>query len=454
MFENTIASLSTEPLKTVVLSILTLCVLIVVYLGISSNDAEAGTTHLMDNLILIVLPVVALLCAILLSIDRRYGTYVIAGTAIGIVIFIAMFYFLTTTLSRYIFNKYLFYVVIGSIIMIALTILVTVSARNFRKSYGWSGFLSNLLFYIPCLIRDATQMILREYATTTNTVMTLIVLEIILIVTYFYMFLWIDNLAVPENIVILNEPLMLNNRIAMTHKIKPFVVCPAEGKDIPDFTVETTDDDELIKSRAEWIKCVDNKVKTNTFALSFWVYVNPAPETKLGYTKETPILYYGPDTATPNEYKDLSSNPNLIDTPYIRLNYSKQGDSEKHFILYVKTSGIDEKVYLDLKFQRWNNVVFNYITTRVDNPKTPPDTKTTLDVFINGKIDHSFSLDREYNFDSKFNKVIIGDGVDNKNLDGLYGAICNIVYYDKHLPKLSLVYKYNRLVVKNPPINN
>jgi hypothetical protein len=443
MFENVIAMLSSEPIKTVVLSILTLCVLIVVYLGINSNDAQAGTAHLMDNVILIVLPVVALLCAIILSMDRRFGTYVIAGTGIGIVLFIGMFYFLTTTLSRYIFNKYLFYAMIGSIIMVILTILVTVSARNFRRSYEWSGFLSNLLFYIPCLIRDAIKMGLREYATTTNTVMTLIVLEIILIVIYFYMFFWIDNLAVPENIVVLNEPLMLNNRVTMTHKMKPFVKCPAENdEEIPDFT-DKNPGNELVKEREKWIKCLDNKVKTNTFALSFWVYVNPAPETKLaGYEvgKETPILHYGPPTGA-------------TDNPYIRLNYSNESDPAKHFKLHVKKNETYENVFLDLKFQRWNNVVFNYITTRVDNSGTP-NTKSTLDVFVNGKIAHSFPLATEYNFESKLNEVIIGDGVDNKNLEGLYGAICNIVYYDKHLPKLSIVYKYNRLVLKNPPVNN
>ena len=40
----------------------------------------------------------------------------------------------------------------------------------------------------------------------------------------------------------------------------------------------------------------------------------------------------------------------------------------------------------------------------------------------------------------------------NANIEGLYGAICNMNYYNKPLTKLAIVYDYNLHIIKNPPI--
>jgi hypothetical protein len=52
---------------------------------------------------------------------------------------------------------------------------------------------------------------------------------------------------------------------------------------------------------------------------------------------------------------------------------------------------------------------------------------------------------------------IAKDGVkgttgNNSNKDGLYGAICNVVYYEKPLTKMALIYHYNLYTIRNPPV--
>jgi hypothetical protein len=49
------------------------------------------------------------------------------------------------------------------------------------------------------------------------------------------------------------------------------------------------------------------------------------------------------------------------------------------------------------------------------------------------------------------------DGVEgttshNSNQEGLYGAICNIVYYQQPLTQMALVYNFNLLTIRNPPV--
>ena len=40
----------------------------------------------------------------------------------------------------------------------------------------------------------------------------------------------------------------------------------------------------------------------------------------------------------------------------------------------------------------------------------------------------------------------------NSNKEGLYGAICNIVYYQQPLTQMALVYNFNLLTIRNPPV--
>lgn len=448
-----ISSFTSNPLYMIILIIAIAIYLFMLYFSISTNDENASSKNFLTNIFIIVLPIITLLCVILLITEQTYGRIVIAGTVFAISICAIIYYFLISSVSQYIFNKYLFYLVVGLIIIIGLTIIVTIISYNFRKATGWSGFFVNLLFYIPCLIRDAIRVMTQEYQNTSSTIFILFIFQILLILMYFYLFPLIDTAAYPSSILLLNEPVMLNKKldISNNHKLLSQTVCPTDDKNN---------------------KCLNENIKiqniNRSFAISMWVYVNPAPKTKLGYNKKTPIFTLSGPSA------DTTNSTNY--TTYLSLDFENNEDTKTLFSLFVSGSQLTDEISLEtinpiplnMKLQRWNNIVFNYTNTPIEptpiepTPINYPYTSTILDIFINGKLNYSVNIDNSNFNDTKvpvnipeFNNtytITVGNGTQNKNLDGIYGSLCNLVYYSKPLSKLSIVYNYNRLIYKNPPI--
>tara|TARA_B100001094_G_scaffold333266_1_gene409999 strand:- start:572 stop:2632 length:2061 start_codon:yes stop_codon:yes gene_type:complete len=84
----------------------------------------------------------------------------------------------------------------------------------------------------------------------------------------------------------------------------------------------------------------------------------------------------------------------------------------------------------NLKMQKWNNIVVNFIDG-------------TYDIFVNGEMVNSFQGDME-----EFNYSNIKIGEDN----GVSGGIANVVYYKNYLTKNKILSNYNLLKNKSPPI--
>jgi hypothetical protein len=174
-----------------------------------------------------------------------------------------------------------------------------------------------------------------------------------------------------------------------------------------------------------------------------WVYVNPAPNTKSSYTKNTPIFSYAP-----------SDTDN-----FFTVNYENNKDNKTLFNIDISNTvtdsifGSNNKKPLKMELQRWNNIVFNVITQDVPKSTNPTTTTpiTTIDIFLNGDLIQSSPLNSTPLFSPK-DIIKIGSGKEDANVNGLYGAICNIVYYREPLTRLSLIYNYNKLVINNPPV--
>ena len=83
----------------------------------------------------------------------------------------------------------------------------------------------------------------------------------------------------------------------------------------------------------------------------------------------------------------------------------------------------------DVKLQKWNNLVINYVNG-------------ALDIFLDGKlvatIPNSIPLNPTDN-------LTTGD-------EGLNGGICNIIFYDRRLTKKKIEFNYELLKNKNPPV--
>ena len=409
-------------------------------LGLASNDPKAFTKNLMTYIFVIIVPVVAVFALMtVLAYSSVVTAYVIFGGIAIAALFAAGAYFLQTSLSKYIFNKYLLYIVVAAIFLVGLSILATLFSGTLRKLTGWTGFIINLLFYIPCLIRDAIHGAIEEYQTFSSTLIVLFVLEVIFLMMYFFLIPLVKTKMFPPSIQLINDPIMLNTSMPLT---------------------TPTD-------------------LSGNYSISMWVYLNPGPKSKPGYAVETPIF----------SFLDASGNR------HVQVTYSNLEQGNNDHILYVG----DQAFPMTLPLQKWNNIVFNCSTydepiptsspaptTPVPSfwstllkdfyksaaPTSPPPSlkKTTVDIFINGYLERSFTYDREYPVFSSADTLFTGNNPfmtstvktapcgskgangKNSNQDGLYGAICNVVYYRQPLTKIALTYNFNFLTIHNPPI--
>lgn len=429
------------------LVILVLLFFIYYELGLAANDPKAFTKNFIRYIFLIIVPVVAVFALMtVLAYSKAVTAYIIFGGIIIAALFAAGAYFLQSSLSKYIFNKYLLYIVVAAIFLVGLSILATLFSGTLRKLTGWTGFVTNLLFYIPCLIRDAISGGIQEYQSFSTTLAILFVIEIVFLMMYFFLVPFVKSKMFPPSIQLINDPVMLNTSV-------PF---------------QTPTD------------------LSGNYAISMWVYLNPGPKSKPGYAVETPIF----------SFLDASGNT------HVKVTYSNEEGGNNDHIFYVG----EQAFPMTLPLQKWNNIVFNCATyndplpasttspavsqEEIDQKKAdsfwatllkyfykspapsvgPSVKKTTVDIFVNGYLERSFTYDREHPVYSSADILFTGNntfmtssvktapcgskGANGKtsNEEGLYGAICNVVYYRRPLTKIALTYNFNFLTIHNPPI--
>jgi hypothetical protein len=91
------------------------------------------------------------------------------------------------------------------------------------------------------------------------------------------------------------------------------------------------------------IELTTTDLSNNGFGMSMWVYLNPAPSNKLGYSQETSIFRFSNET-------------NNDAPPHFDIKYSDS--STNNFIINVGGSS-SGAFTTTLPLQRWNNIVFN-----------------------------------------------------------------------------------------------
>jgi hypothetical protein len=158
-------------------------------------------------------------------------------------------------------------------------------------------------------------------------------------------------------------------------------------------------------------KLVVNDIRYN-YALSCWFFLHSNP---------------------PNFFKNkYYSIINYANKPNIMYNPVKS-----KLKVYVKTgpNDNDKKEYIlgDIKLQKWNNLVINYMDG-------------VLDIFLDAKLVGSYPQTIPYN---ETDSVWIGHGSQGQ---GLNGGICNVVFFNNRLRKKRIELNYEYLKNKNPPI--
>ena len=294
-------------------------------------------------------------------------------------------------------NMFLKYLLLPIICMIGLAIAYKPLSEYTHGLTGWSKFIVELIFYIPCLILDFFEYLKGQYKITPNIVYILFVIEILLILLYIYIPKLLKLKLKSKGKTLLDKPVFLNKE-----------------KMIGSSSIASLYSPNNLMNK--------NTYKTN-YAISLWVHLNTQSTSNAAYAKETTIFEYGSIDPTGK----INVKP--------RIAY-KADDSGDNFIFYFTKfdeNDSDTKLELSLPTQKWNHIVLNYYDTRAD-------------LHINGK------LERTYTFNGNMPTYSSSDVFKVGSEQGLDGAVCSVEYFPYPLKDVDIVNIYNMLVTKNPPV--
>jgi len=333
--------------------------------------------------------------------------FMIGAIGVVVLLFVGFFlFFIISTPKDNTTSKFLSYFSIFSSFLIAIVGLIiyyNIFKNTIKKQSGWSGFFSNLVFYIPCLITDYFQYLFMEVKNTPSIVFIFFIIEIILVLLYIYIPIIINALFIPTGFSILNKPVYLSPE-----------------KDIANSDIFIIDAPVSIKDE----KGKQLQIYNSNFSLSMWIFINT---TILGTKEqETTIFKYGNIT-------DFYGKPSIT---YL-------GNDDWRFMLTNNTGYSDDvnlkyvalpEYIVKMPSQKWHHIVFTYYDNHVD-------------LFINGSLARNMNLSSRLPIKNLDDKITIGS-------DDVKGAICNINYYKFPLNDTQISRMYNMLFMLNPPVNN
>jgi len=338
---------------------------------------------------------------------------------LGIVAFVGyLLYFYISSPKENIMTKtisYLSTLIIFAIILTGLIIYYNVFVNSIKKLRGWSGFFTNLLFYLPCLITDYMKYLFVEVTTTPPIVFIFFILEVCLFLLYIYLPSIVNAIYIPKGVTLLHNPVFLtaeydDNKIAES---STFLIEPPLPLDVDGYMKDS--------------EVKPEKVYNKNFSLSMWIYVN---NTKLGNKNQESVIFkYG----TVNDFYGKPCITYLGNDDWRFMFTNNHGYSATEDLTKVPLP----EYIVKMPSQKWHHVVFSYYENKVD-------------LYINGSLarsmDISDHLPKMYDNDI----VVVG----SKDPDNIPGAICNIKYYNVPLSSAQISRIYNMLFMSNPPVNN
>ena len=294
-------------------------------------------------------------------------------------------------------------IIFSLIIFVALAIFASIYLNNAKKSNTWNGFIANMIFYLPCLFNESIAYILRELEITPNITFILLAFEFILILSYFIIPIIFDNYINKNAIVLLKNPILLDNETQLIsgrdlHKT-------IYGEDI--YNDPTSNDIHITNTQALY-----------NYSISLWIFINPQSFSfSEAYNKETDIFKYG-------------FNNNMKP----KITYFNNGKtSDNLYKVYLTDSSLKPDYELNIPVQKWVNFVFNY-------------NQDEISLFIDGNLERNFKFDKNRSlpiYDSLHDNIFSGAN------NGLNGAISNVTYYTIPLTASQIATNYNIFVTNN-----
>ena len=328
----------------------------------------------------------------------RFGMY-----ALGLMFGIYLVYNYID-LSDYNFElaKYVFYIMVLFAVIIGLSITFSFIGNYLRSLDGVVGFVSYLIFYIPCMINDFVRYLLKEFKATTKDVYILLGIEILLILGLIYLPPYINKALTVNGTELLKESMFLEKKR----------------------NIHNSQDIALINN--------DNEPITfrTKYGISMWVYINPESNANSSYKNGSEIFNYNGKPMLKFKNNEINQTNTLSDPKILR-------DEKSPYSFIVVFSNVPndendlEQFEITLPLQKWNNFVFNY-------------NGNTVDVFVNGKLVKTHVL-------QKMPQYLVTDTFSIGDNNGLKGSISNIKYHNEPLTKSQITYMYNFFSKMNPP---
>lgn len=379
-----------------ILLFISLCGVILYY---AASDPYALSSDTYTYLLYIVIPLIVLLVYFIPSIIRELN---ILQTALIIILFATFVFAMVysfTTLSYSTLGS-LNYLITGIILLgfvVGLAILFLMIGNMMKQQKGWTGFFIYFLFYIPCLLIDFVKYVTNEFKSTTSPIYYLFIVEIVIILLYFYLPPIIKYILLKDGTMILEGPMFLSQ----SQSISPDKSIQMERPGVHDLTTQN-----------------DPITYRTTYSISMWVYLNAQDSVSISSKNELNLFNYGGGKPRITYFNDLNDpkNTNMFN------------------FYFTNNETISSKYQTSLPSQKWHFFVFNY-------------TANVVDLFINGALNHTFKFDNK-----NLPDYLANDKMDIGSDKGLNGAICNVKYYTTSLSKSQIANSYNLLIHKNPPV--
>ena len=370
-------------------------VLISVVIYYANTDPNALTKGAYKYAFLIFFPFLLLMAY---NLSNKSSEYAFIGLfALCIVAIIGAYIWMSMNkASMYTFSLFSKYILIPLIVFVGFAIFYKMIMEYISNLTGVSGFISELIFFIPCLLIEFVEYIKYQFNITPNSVYILFVIEILLILFYIYLPKIVSNAITANSSLLLNNPTFLSKEMLVsTSKIG------------------------LLENKNSLDQITNTQNYRTNYSISFWTIINTHSNSNISYVNKNNIFKYGHiDSVNNRNYK-----------PYVSYVIDKTGDN------YIfQFSSTDDSIYkISLPTQKWHNFVFNYNNSRVD-------------LFINGKLERTYEFSDNLPVYSSADEIIVG------NENGLDGAICNVQYFNVPLTNTDIANLYNLYMMKNPPV--
>jgi hypothetical protein len=377
---------------------------IIIILYYAALDPAALTSSTFTYAMMIVVPLILVL-SFVTPFSRKQGSGTTMFIIGSVVTFFAaiMYFYMKATPSTYELMNYVVIIMLIAIAILGLAIIFYILGNYLKSLSGWTGFMVYFIFYIPCLFIDFVKYIMNEFKMTANPIFVILIIELIIVILYFYLPAIMLKINSSTNKALLPGSAFLDVRQ---------VIGSSEMNKIP----------KAIKNQND----LDDDVYNQNYAFSMWIYLNPQAPNYIGYASESTIFSYNED--------DFGGKPKITyfnDMTKDNNSFGKTG-IDQYCVYFSNRKNPVGQYKFSMPSQKWNNLVINFKSSQAD-------------LFVNGKLEYTYIFGDNL---PKFSAVDFATIGQDKGLDG---AICNVVYYPKNLSLIEIANNYNMLSLRNPP---